>query len=232
MNNHNPKSSFAVFMSYVDPKSHDASAILSTPCYLAWKSTRKASLKQPEESFRRVLTAHVCGLIGRKPFPADVESSLLKELRKKQIWECFKDIEGITIGVKGFRKNGFHESRRDIFGKYAKSSLVETVVTRENSGIRLNSKLRKLEDRRHKVVVKEDGPTPLVGVGKEVRLNSHLSNDSANSVTPDKFHVDISVEVGQSRPREEQYEEIDPLHIFNQSQKKQKLEVYEGWSGF
>lgn len=111
-------SSYTVFMSFVDLETNDASGILSPECYLKWVSTRKSTLKQPEESFRRVLTAHVCGLIGRKPFPADVEASLLVCLRRKEVWPCFKG-SAVTIGIKGFRKTGFHESRRGIFGSNA-----------------------------------------------------------------------------------------------------------------
>lgn len=113
-------SSYNVFMSFV-AENGDASGILSCACYDKWVSTRKAELKQPEESFRRVLTAHVCGLIGRKPFPADIEASLLRCLRKKQVWPCFRHTN-VTIGIKGFRKTGFHESRRGIFGSNALSS--------------------------------------------------------------------------------------------------------------
>jgi len=60
--------SFKVFMSFL-AEDGDASPILSKKCYDTWVSTRKGTLKQPQESFRRVLTAHVCGMDGRRPFP-------------------------------------------------------------------------------------------------------------------------------------------------------------------
>lgn len=94
-------------MSFVDGNG-DASRILSKECYDKWVATRRSKLKQPQESFRRVLTAHVCGLDGRRPFPVDVEKSLLKALRKREIWECFRDT-GVSIGIRGFRNVGYHE---------------------------------------------------------------------------------------------------------------------------
>lgn len=107
-------SSYKVFMSFAE--GGDSSRVLGKDCYDKWVATRKGTLKQPEESFRRVLTAHICGLIGRKPFPPHIESDLLKLLRERKIWECFENT-GVSIGVKGFRKRGFHEGRKGIFGK-------------------------------------------------------------------------------------------------------------------
>jgi len=126
-------SSFKVFMSFVDELG-DSSMILSKECYLKWVSTRKGALKQPEESFRRVLTAHICGLIGRKPFPPDVEANLLKHLRRREIWDCFKGTK-VSIGIKGFRKLGFHESRRGIFGKSEPTPCLVSLGKRNSSEI-------------------------------------------------------------------------------------------------
>lgn len=137
-------SSYDVFMSFVTEE-NDASGILSEVCFSKWVSTRKSKLKQPEESFRRVLTAHVCGLIGRKPFPAVIEASLLRSLRKKQVWPCFKQTK-VTIGIKGFRKAGFHESRRGIFGPNAGySSLSPTSNIKINPALMANASRRTSE---------------------------------------------------------------------------------------
>ena len=95
-------------MSFVDDDG-GAQRILSKECYQHWVSTRKCVLKQPEESFRRVLTAHVGGLDGRRPFPEKVEQSLLKILRKREVWECFRGT-GVSIGSRGYRNAGYHES--------------------------------------------------------------------------------------------------------------------------
>lgn len=100
--------SYNVFMSFVD-ENGDASKLLSKECYKRWMASRRTTPKQPEESFRRVLTAHVCGVDGRRPFPPKVEASLLKVLRKKEVWDCFKDTP-YSIGIRGFRNQGLHEA--------------------------------------------------------------------------------------------------------------------------
>merc|ERR1712110_648226 len=88
----------------------DASKILSKECYDQWVRSRKKVPMRPPEAFRRALTAHVRGVDGRKPFPEDVEQSLLKELRKKTVWQCFRNDENCgLIGVQGFPALGFHE---------------------------------------------------------------------------------------------------------------------------
>eukprot|EP00924_Labyrinthula_sp_SR-Ha-C_P010599 snap_masked-scaffold_61-processed-gene-0.36-mRNA-1 protein AED:1.00 eAED:1.00 QI:0/-1/0/0/-1/1/1/0/265 len=102
--------SYKVFLSFYDAEKKSAEKMVSKDCFEKWVNTRKNKLKQPEESFRRVLTAHVCGLDGRKPFPEAVEKSLLVELRKRQVWSCFKGTKS-TIGVRGFRNYGFHENK-------------------------------------------------------------------------------------------------------------------------
>ena len=92
----------------------DASAILSRACFEQWLSTRQKSLKKPEESFRKTVTAHAQGTDGRKPFPPEVERSLLVELRQQQVWDCFRNRtfdngERMNIGLQGFRGYGYHE---------------------------------------------------------------------------------------------------------------------------
>lgn len=100
--------SFKVFMRFVD-KNGDASKVLSKECFDMWVVTRKCPPKQPEESFRRVLTAHICGVDGRRPFPVHIERHLLQILRKKEVWDCFKGTS-VSIGVRGFRNQGYHET--------------------------------------------------------------------------------------------------------------------------
>jgi len=95
----------------------DTSQILSSECYEAWIATRRGSLKKPEESFRRALTAHVTGADRRRPFPPHVEASLLIELRKQKTWPCFEgrmsqnENKPIKIGEQGFRTHGYHERK-------------------------------------------------------------------------------------------------------------------------
>lgn len=102
--------SYSVFMSFVDGEGK-ASRILSRDCFTKWLSTRKTFPKQPEESFRRVLVGHICGIDRRRPFPAHVESCLLSVIRKREVWDCFKGTN-VSIGIRGFRKQGFHELKR------------------------------------------------------------------------------------------------------------------------
>lgn len=103
--------SYSVFMSFVD-EDGNAERILSKACFNKWIETRKTYPKQPEESFRRVLIGHICGIDRRRPFPPNVEASLLKEVRKRQIWDAFKGTN-VAIGIRGFRKRGFHEAKAE-----------------------------------------------------------------------------------------------------------------------
>lgn len=102
--------SWEVFMSFVD-EDQNASRILSSDCFNTWVNTRQTYPKQPEESFRRVLIGHICGIDRRRPFNEKVEASLLKIIRQKKVWECFRGTE-VCIGIRGFRKQGFHEGKR------------------------------------------------------------------------------------------------------------------------
>lgn len=87
----------------------DVSIAFEKQCFTAWIQSRRQKLKQPCESYRRVLTAHVAALDGRKPFPESIEKKLLILLRKKNVWPCFKDFPSVTIGIRGFRNLGYHE---------------------------------------------------------------------------------------------------------------------------
>jgi len=107
-------SSQQVFIQFLKTRpdgSLNAEDILSEACYKAWLASRRKTTQNPAESFRRALTATCRASDGRKPFPEDVENALLKELRKKQIWACFKGTD-IQIGKKGFPSQGFHEKKR------------------------------------------------------------------------------------------------------------------------
>lgn len=126
--------SFNRFVKYTDGKC-DASGILSTECYELWHSTRRILAANPEDSFRRTITAHVTGTKKRKPFSEEVERSLLPRLRARQVWPCFEgrtDKKGdpITIGRTGFRAKGHFEQK--CFEKQNKHSIVN--IKKENSG--------------------------------------------------------------------------------------------------
>ncbi|CAK9028542.1 Nitrate reductase NADH [Durusdinium trenchii] len=94
----------------------EAEAIISRDCYEMWLKTRQRALKKPEESFRKTVTAHCTGTDGRKPFPVEVERSILVQLRKQMVWPCFQNRlssrgEKINIGLQGFRGQGYHEEK-------------------------------------------------------------------------------------------------------------------------
>eukprot|EP00924_Labyrinthula_sp_SR-Ha-C_P009815 snap_masked-scaffold_86-processed-gene-0.14-mRNA-1 protein AED:0.24 eAED:1.00 QI:0/0/0/1/1/1/2/0/217 len=90
------------------------SDILTKLCFNTWIRTRKRVLKQPELSFRKALIAHTRGKDGRKPFTRTLESIILSEVRKTQIWPCFegsKNKKVLNIGCKTFKSLGFHEGK-------------------------------------------------------------------------------------------------------------------------
>jgi len=96
----------------------DASGILTRPCYEAWLKTRRGTPSNPEDSYRRTITAHVTGTKKRRPFPEAVEKDLLPRLREGRIWPCFihsigQDGKPLAIGRSGFRAHGYHETRKN-----------------------------------------------------------------------------------------------------------------------
>lgn len=50
-----------------------------------------------------------CGL---KPFEPEIEEAVLKILRRKQVWDCFKE-SPVKIGSRGFQTKGFWESKNE-----------------------------------------------------------------------------------------------------------------------
>lgn len=110
--------SFDVFMNYVvrNEQEISVSQVFSEECFQEWISNRKRAPKEPEESFRKALVAHVSGKDDRKPFCPEVEVQILKRLRKSDPWPCFKNcLSGAKkIGERGLKKSslGYHESQR------------------------------------------------------------------------------------------------------------------------
>mmetsp|Transcript_6910 Transcript_6910/g.7896 ORF Transcript_6910/g.7896 Transcript_6910/m.7896 type:complete len:291 (-) Transcript_6910:715-1587(-) len=106
------ESSYDIFMSFVqivDGKV-DCSKLLSSKCYKRWLRTRLREPRKPPESFRRAITAHCRGEDGRRPFPREVEESLLKLMRKKRIWSCFRKTQ-VRIGARGYQAIGYWEKK-------------------------------------------------------------------------------------------------------------------------
>jgi len=94
----------------------DAHGLVGPPCFKHWVATRKQVLTDPFEDYRKSIVGHVEAVKGRQPFPADVEASLLKLIRRKEIWPAFEGMryksgKEVTIGSKGFQGFGHHEKK-------------------------------------------------------------------------------------------------------------------------
>lgn len=100
---------FRDFLRRLPDGSIDASEVTSPECFEAWLRLRPYRT-QPEKAFRRSLTGHLTGVDGRIPFTQEEEEAILKVIRRKQKWECFKhETKAGSSGEFGFRAKGFHE---------------------------------------------------------------------------------------------------------------------------
>lgn len=90
------------------------------------------------------------GNSGLLPFPKDVENAILKVLRRKQIWKCFRNKQGIKIGSKGFSRNGYWEdlelsqkvlSTQDTF-RYAPKTFISVADLSISSTNKVNQLLK------------------------------------------------------------------------------------------
>lgn len=89
---------------------YEVSDILSKTCYKVWLTTRKKIPKDPVHAFRKAVTGHCRGDVGLKPFKPLVEEKVLKLLRAKKVWPCFKDTK-YQIGLRGFQTLGYWEKQ-------------------------------------------------------------------------------------------------------------------------
>mmetsp|Transcript_25096 Transcript_25096/g.54170 ORF Transcript_25096/g.54170 Transcript_25096/m.54170 type:complete len:382 (+) Transcript_25096:471-1616(+) len=109
------KTSFEVFMSFVktcpETGGVDASDILGRPCFQKWLKTRSARPKNPPRAFKDAIKTIILATNRCRPFPPEVEESLLGYLRKERVWPCFEDQEGVKIGKRGWKIIGFHERK-------------------------------------------------------------------------------------------------------------------------
>mmetsp|Transcript_16270 Transcript_16270/g.19021 ORF Transcript_16270/g.19021 Transcript_16270/m.19021 type:complete len:138 (-) Transcript_16270:586-999(-) len=104
------KTAYEVFMDfvvYLPSGEVKTEKMLSKECYNAWLKSRRSQPKKPQKSFRKALLEHVCAKNSRKQFPKEVERSLLKHLRQRKTWHCFKG--EASIGCYGFKGFGYHE---------------------------------------------------------------------------------------------------------------------------
>jgi len=90
----------------------DASAVMSKACFDDWCTGRSSQSSGGLcRTFQRVLTAHIAGSDGRRPFEPEEEAAILTVIRKKQQWPAFKGTT-LTIGCKGCRAKGYHERQK------------------------------------------------------------------------------------------------------------------------
>jgi hypothetical protein len=71
-------------------------------------NSRKSKPSCPEKAFQRALSGHITGVDGRVPFDQEEEEAILRAVRRKARWECFRHCD-IKFGESGFRTKGFHE---------------------------------------------------------------------------------------------------------------------------
>lgn len=112
-----PKSSFKVFSSFIYQKqdgSYDVTKVFSKECLSVWLKTRTKNIKHPQQSFQRVLYAHIRGADTRKPFTQPVETALLVELRKKGIKSPWHGVLPTKQAMtkRPFSNKGFHEKQQ------------------------------------------------------------------------------------------------------------------------
>ena len=100
---------FSRFVQVNESGDLDVTGILSKDCYNAWLESRLLWPKYPEAAFRKAVVAHCQGAGGRRPFPRAVERELLKLLRQKRVWPCFKSNKR-QYGRRGFNALGYWES--------------------------------------------------------------------------------------------------------------------------
>lgn len=87
----------------------DAQGVISEECYLAWLESRTSRISaSPEKAFHRAISAHLTGVDGRSPFTPQEEEALLRVVRRKKRWPCFRDSK-VKRGEMGFRAQGMHE---------------------------------------------------------------------------------------------------------------------------
>jgi len=85
-------------------------------------------------TFQRILTSHVTGSDGRRPFEPEEEEAILKVIRKKHQRPAFQSTT-LTIGCKGFRSKGYHErNQKSLVSSSATESFVgqKPIVLNQN----------------------------------------------------------------------------------------------------
>lgn len=97
----------------------NVSRVFSRQCFEEWMGLFcLKGRRNPEERFRKNIIIHVTRSDGKStPFHPDVESAILKCIRRKHVWPCFQGFmyvnnpnKEVKIGIRGARVIGFHEN--------------------------------------------------------------------------------------------------------------------------
>jgi len=107
----------------------DVSGIFSRDCFEEWVETRRSKPKQPEESFRRAVTAHIRGTDCRQPFKQEEEEAILAWVRRKGAFDKAFHKNDKRIGNVGFRGLGYHEKLKQSASTSSSTSELESGQT-------------------------------------------------------------------------------------------------------
>ncbi|KAH9254051.1 hypothetical protein BASA81_007926 [Batrachochytrium salamandrivorans] len=127
-----PRTSLQIFRAFISRRSDDsldASGVISRECFEAWRKSRKGQITNAERQFQRALSAHLAALDGRLPFSVEEEQAVLLQVRKREVWPCFKS-NGSVVGSSGFRSKGYHEKL-----KKTTTAVTTVVATTSNSEV-------------------------------------------------------------------------------------------------
>eukprot|EP00924_Labyrinthula_sp_SR-Ha-C_P006675 maker-scaffold_29-snap-gene-1.4-mRNA-1 protein AED:0.01 eAED:0.01 QI:108/1/1/1/0.5/0.66/3/585/519 len=110
------RSGLSIFKEFIPlNKETGRSDIFSRKCYEEWLESRRVRPKDPQNSFRKAIVAHLRGRDGRQPFTEKEENIVLKEIRRNEHWPCFLQSgkgESTQVGSRISLKPGYHEVRR------------------------------------------------------------------------------------------------------------------------
>lgn len=105
------KSSANVFEKFIkrENESINVDDVFGKECYSYWLTTRRNKPKNCEHAFRKAITGCCRGDNGLKPFSPEVEYEIIKFLKLKRVWPCFRGING--IGKRGFHSLGYWQKK-------------------------------------------------------------------------------------------------------------------------
>jgi len=182
-----------LFLGYVkyEPNGRvDASGILSKECFEGWLITRETEPIYAPRRFKDAIKGVLSGRKRCRPFPPAVETDLLKHLRQPRVWPCFKDLDNVNIGYKGFETLGYHEKLIQSYAtKVFKDPSIATIspsgIPRDIQGNGTVVKPKGLSHKRTSDVPLEEA------VSRMTKKSSYSRNNDASysPVTTDEMQV-------------------------------------------